>query len=183
VKNIFYLFLILFFNAAYAATFPSYYCANTFQTVKLGDSPDTVRTACGQPSTNITHQVPVVTPTTITQWTYTLGLLSFKGTAFFLPTILITFDNNQQVTQISRNNSFVITSYCALNGTINVGDPASKVLATCGQPSFVNTQQQAVTTSKNVSEWTYNFGPYKPQIIFDFENNQLAQITSGQLGK
>lgn len=183
MKKIIFSLTFLFCGVAYAATFPSYYCANTFRTVKLGDSMDTVRMACGQPTSVTTQQIPVSTPVTVTEWVYTLGLFSIKGTSFFLPTITITFDNNKNVTQIARSNSLVATGYCAINGVINVGDSMNKVLFTCGQPNYTNTRQQAVNTSKTITEWTYNFGPYKPQIIFDFENGQTTQIASGQLGK
>lgn len=179
----FFLSIFLFFNTAYAATFPSYYCDSTFQTVKVGDTAMAVQAACGQPTTSTTNQVPVVTPTTTTQWIYSLGLFSIKGVSYSLPTLTIQFDSNQRVIQIERSNSLVSSGYCAASGVINIGDPMNTVLLTCGQPNFTSVHQQPITTTKDVTEWTYNFGPYKPQIIFDFEGGLVTQISSGQLGK
>jgi hypothetical protein len=180
--NIFLFFIVLFASNAFAATFPSYYCTKTFQTVKLGDTPDVVSTACGTPTTTATQQVPINTPITTTQWVYALGLLNIKGTTLFLPTVTVIFDDNQKVIEIQRSNSIVAAGYCSINGLINVGDPARNVLLACGQPTSINTQHQTITTNKIITEWTYNNGPYQPQILFDFEDGKLTQITSGQLG-
>lgn len=176
-------FVILCVGSAQAATFNSYYCPTTFQNVKVGDNMDDVRAACGNPTATNTQQQQTSTPTTVTQWVYTLGLFSIKGVTVDLPTLTIAFDSNQKVMQIDRSGAFVSAGYCAANGMVNIGDPASAVLLTCGRPSFISTREQAVTTANSITEWTYNNGPYKPQIIFDFQDGKLTQISSGALGK
>lgn len=166
-----------------AATFPSYYCPTTYQSVRIGDDSTTLRAACGNPNTVTTRQEQIQTPTQTLVWIYTLGLFSVKGASFFLPTLTITFDNNQKVIQVDRSGTVIVTGFCAINGVVNLGDSATQVLATCGQPSYASTRQQVTNSSKDITEWTYNYGPYKPQIIFDLEDDKITQITSGQLGK
>jgi len=178
----FIVFILLFFKQVFAADFSTYYCANTFQVVKTGDTTDRVRTACGQPTSITTQQQSIIMPVAVTQWIYTLGLFTLKGLVFSLPTLSINFDSDQKITQINRSGMLVSAGYCAINGVINTGDPMNKVLLTCGQPNFISTQQQNVTTTKTITQWIYNKGPYQPQIIFNFEGNSLTRITSGQLG-
>lgn len=165
-----------------AATFSSYYCPTTYQTVKVGDGIDTVRAACGNPTTAITRQQQVVTPVNTTTWVYTLNLKDKSGSPFVLPAFTITF-RDQKVTQIERNN--LPTSggnYCILNGSVNLGDAQDSVLRVCGQPNMINSRQDSNTSTKEIVQWVYNFGPYKPQIIFDFDAGVLTQISSGSLG-
>lgn len=167
---------------AYAASFNSYYCSQNFKGVAVGATMDSVRAACGNPSSTITKEVPVVTTTNNVEWIYTLGVMEIKGVLLNVPTLTISFVDHK-VTEIKQNNSLIAAaSYCASNGTVNIGDQDISVLAACGQPNFISTEQRGHTTQKEVIEWTYNFGPYKPQIIFDFENGLLTQLSSGQLG-
>lgn len=175
--------LLFFVDPLQAATFPSYYCPTTYKTVKLGDSIDTVRAACGDPSMTTTRKGQVNTPITTTQWIYTLNLQNKKKNTFdSQPAFSITF-RDQKVIQIERNNLPPITgNNCVLNGLVNMGDTQDAVLSMCGQPNIVNSRQDSNTSTKEIVEWTYNFGPYKPQIIFDFENGVLTQIGSGALG-
>jgi hypothetical protein len=167
---------------AHAYSYPNFYCEKNFRSVRVGDSMDTVQAACGAPSSSVNKQIPVQTPLNVVRWIYTLGLLSVDGVSVNLPSLTVTFSNNQ-IVDISRNNMPVSRSgYCNINGMINIGDNMGTVLSRCGRPDFINQQQIMQTTNKQVTEWVYNFGPYRQQALFDFENNTLTQITMGQLG-
>lgn len=180
----FILFCIFFFTNVQAASFPSYYCDTTFKTVKLGDSLEAVKAACGNPASATTRQEQVVTPITTTQWIYTLNLQNKKGaTVDYLPALSIVF-RDRKVVQVERSNlPSSGGSYCVMNNMVNIGDAQDSVLNICGQPNVVNSRQDSSTSSKEVVEWVYNFGPYKPQIIFNFEGGVLTQISSGALGR
>lgn len=181
--RIFYLFLLnlLFLNSAHAAGYNSYYCEKNFRNVQIGDTTENVRAACGEPTTINTHDVRVSTSIDSVRWTYTLGLFSVRGAVFTLPSVAITF-REKKVAEINRSELSISNAACALNGSVNIGDTAEQVLLTCGQPNYTSNFQQMINSTKSVTEWIYNFGPYKPQIIFNFENDKLTQINSGQLG-
>lgn len=182
--KIFYLFLlnILFLNFAHAAGYNLYYCEKNFRTVQIGDTTENVRAACGDPTITNSQHIQVSTPVDLVNWTYTLGLFSVKGAVFTLPSIVITFRENK-VAEINRSGLLISNAACAVNGSVNIGDNAEQVLLKCGQPNSINNIQEMINSTRPVTEWIYNFGPYKPQIIFSFENDKLTQINSGQLGK
>jgi len=174
--------LLVLSPLAHAYSYTNYYCDKHFRTVTVGASMDNVRAACGDPSSTVIKQVPMQTPLNVVQWIYTLGLLSVDGVSVNLPSLTVTFSNNQ-IIEISRNNMPVTAGgYCNINGLINIGDSTYNVLARCGQPNFINQRQIMQTSNKQVTEWIYNFGPYRQQVLFDFENGALTQITMGQLG-
>src|SRR6185312_13432690 len=179
--RVFLFFLSLLFSAViYADGSSSYYCINTYQLVKIGDTADTVRTACGAPTTTTTEEKQISTPVTFTRWTYTLGHKLIKGVWFYLPSLIIIFNDQQQVTQIEQNGAAIaVGSYCAINNMVNIGDTKDSVLLACGRPDFINTRQEAATSTKTITRWTYNNGPYKPQMLFDFEDGKLSTITTG----
>ncbi len=151
-KNILLSLLLLLTTSAQA--YPNYYCAKNFKTVTVGDAQETVRAACGEPSTTVTKQIPVQTSLNVVQWVYTLGLLSINGVQLNLPSLSVTFSNNI-VIEIDKNNIPITAGgYCNINGVINVGDNLNNVLAKCGRPNFINQRQSLQTTSKSVIEWT-----------------------------
>lgn len=183
MKHIVWLTLLFFSPVIYATGYSNYYCDKTYQSVKVGDTMETVHAACSEPTTTNTRAEQTSTPTSIIQWVYSLGLFSIKNVTFNLPTITINF-KDQKVIEIIRSDLPVATNgYCGINALISIGDSMSQVLFVCGQPNFINNTQRDITTTKSIMEWTYNNGPYKPQIIFDFENGQVTKIASGQLGK
>lgn len=165
-----------------AATFSTYYCPTTYKTVKLGDSIDAVRAACGNPTSTTTRQEQVLIPVNTVKWIYTLNLKDKSGNPVLIPAFTITL-RDQKVIAIERNNLPTLgSSYCVQNGSVNLGDMQDSVLQACGQPNAVNSQQDSTTSTKEVVEWVYNNGPYKPQIIFNFEGGVLKQMGSGALG-
>lgn len=181
-------FIFLFFSeAGLAADFSSFVCPNTYRDVKVGDSMDIVTAACGQPTTVSTQQKQTNTPVTTTVWVYSqggvLGSLNVKGVSLSLPSLTVAFDSDQKVSSISSQGSSTSSlGYCGMGKTIHIGDSQETVKAECGEPSMVNSQESSSTTTQNVVVWTYNYGPYKPQIIFKFENGLLNKLSSGALG-
>ena len=80
-------------------------------------------------------------------------------------------------------------------GTNLVADGATKahVLAKCGEPETKDFRTEtievrsrdrgsdtstAVTTQKNIEEWTYNFGPTRFMQVVIFENGVLTDVRS-----
>lgn len=165
-----------------AFSYNSYTCDKTFRIVQVGDSMDTVRVACGEPTTSKNIEKPVTTSVTTAQWIYTLGLIQYKGIVLNLSSLAISF-RDQKVIAIARSGAIVTNGYCAINGRVNLGDTMTQVLTTCGQPNLVNNLQEAINSTKSITEWIYDNGPYKPQILFDFEAGKLTEIITGQLGR
>lgn len=180
--KIFLLLSLLTTNTLAATTFPSYYCPKTYRMVKLGDSLEIVRTACGDPTTTLTQEVKDNNNAISTiQWIYTLGPVDLKNIAS-VPSLTISF-RDQKVIKVEKNGlALNDTGFCSMNGAVNMGDTMEKVLSTCGNPGMVNTQQEANPIPKLVTKWVYNSGPYKPQIIFNFDNGVVTEISAGALG-
>lgn len=176
------LIALLIMPLAHAYSYSNYYCEKNFKSVSVGATMDTVRAACGEPNNTIIKQLPVQTPLNQVQWIYTLGLLDINGVKLNLPSLTLTFANNQ-IIEIMRNNLPITNGgYCNINGKINIGDNMNTVLTRCGRPNFINQRQRMQISYKQVIEWIYNFGPYRQQVLFDFDNGSLTQITMGQLG-
>ena len=181
-KHLVYLLpLLLINNTLLAGDYTNYYCEKTSRVVKVGDSMDTVKAACGDPAHTSTQEKAVPNTTAVIKWVYSLGMFTIKGVVFNLPTINITF-RDQKAVEISRNGLPVNAGYCAINGLVTLGDSMDKVTLNCGQPSFTTMAEQQNPTTKTITQWTYNFGSYRPQIIFDFDNDKVIQISNGQLG-
>lgn len=168
--------------ASQATTVSSYYCATGFRTVKIGDPVEVVRAACGEPTSNQVRQKQITAALNTEVWIYSLTIPTANKNVAYLPVLAITFQEGK-VTKIDRGNSSnAAPGYCGVNGTLNLGDTPDSVLSACGRPTTINTSQVPNTTTKTVTEWVYNAGPYKPQMIFDFENGVLSEINSGALG-
>lgn len=158
-----------------AISVSSYTCPSTYRTVQVGNSMDNVRSACGEPTSSTVEAVPVNTPIETTQWIYTANV-KIKDNFISTPILVITLQNGQ-VTQIEKTSlAAPLSTSCA--NVINFGDSQATVLSACGQPNIVNSKQKANTNTKQITHWIYNFGPYKPQVIFDFDNGVLTQISS-----
>lgn len=167
-------------SLAFAANFV---CPNTYQTVMTGYSSAQVAQACGQPAAVASQQQIQTKPIQLQQWVYN-PTTSNTNTGQFMPQLIITFNNENLVTQISVSNQTYANNFpCYSMGRIQVGTSAQQVSLQCGQPRYVNNIQQGVSVPVTVTTWTYNFGSYKPQMIFTFENDQLSDIKMGQLAK
>lgn len=161
----------------------SFVCPNTYQTIMTGYSSAQVAQACGQPASTTSQQQVQTKAMQSQQWVYNPSS-SNTNTNQFMPQLIITFNNENSVTQISVSNQTYANNFpCYSMGRIQVGTSSSQVLLQCGPPRYVNNIQQGVNVPVTVAIWTYNFGAYKPQMIFTFENDQLSDIKMGQLAK
>jgi hypothetical protein len=70
-----------------------------------------------------------------------------------------------------------VSAFQCSGGKISIGDSQSAVLATCGEPTAVD----SVKTG-NIEEWTYNLGPTDLVYHLRFENGKLVKIESGEQG-
>lgn len=162
----------------------SYYCDNTGRNVNSGDSTAVVTQNCGAPTSMTAREDVVSQPIQVTEWVYSSSPLSTKTTETVRPFISVMFSNSK-VTQVQKGGTAITsdTIYCSLTGTIHIGDTQDSVRQNCGSPTYVNVRQIANNVVKKYKVWTYNFGPYRPQIIFTFdEQGNLQDIKAGQLG-
>lgn len=163
---------------AYAST---YVCPKTYKTIMTGYSLQQVEAACGKPESANSKTSVQTKPITLKQWVYTTG--NAHSTNQFTPQMLVTFDQNK-VSEISVSNQSVAASFpCYSNARIKVGTSAAQVQIQCGAPAYVNTIQKGVSQPVKETVLTYNFGSYRPKMIFSFEDNKLIKIETGQLAK
>ncbi len=178
------LFSILFSVNSYAASF---YCANTNGAIATGDSMDEVQAQCGAPTNTSTRTDTVASTNTETQWIYaTQGMaMTPQGTYApgLVPYLTVTIQDNK-VIQIQRttNNIMPNSLTCGLSQAVSINSPSESILLACGKPTLTQTVQTPKNTMQEVTIWTYNRGPYEPQIILNFEGGKLTQIISGQDG-
>ena len=98
---------------------------------------------------------------------------------------------NNKVTAITQgNNNVNQTNQCmssqpgspqqtSSQGEVRIGDSVDKIIAACGQPSFVNTTNETKAEEqapKEVTVWSYDLGPYSPALVLQFENAKLISI-------
>lgn len=183
----FFIKLVVIYLCACASlveAYSTFYCEKEYRNVSVGDSMDTVRAACGDPTHTTTKEQQVLVPVDVDQWVYNLGLLPGNGSAVItLPSLTLTFRDNAviQIDRVGFPNSNV--GQCNVIGVVHIGDSKQKTLSVCGQPDQVNHSQLSTKNTKVIVVWTYDYGSYRPQIIFDFdETGRLTEISSGPLG-
>ena len=186
MKKYFFSFLAALPLIGFSTT-NSYVCPNSYQTIMLGYSTSQVSDACGQPESATSQQTMSSKQVGYLQWIYTANgpvtptSGSIAGQSG--PQLLITFSDDK-VTQISVSNQVNTQNFpCYSMGRIQIGISSAQVMLQCGQPRFVNNIQQAVSVPVTMTTWTYNFGSYKPTMIFTFEDDKLTDISMGQLAK
>jgi hypothetical protein len=177
--------LFFFTTAIYADNV--YYCANSSQSVSVGESLQQVFSACGAPTTTSnTEQLVPATNIAAQQWVYTNGIASIT-TQGIVPapnssTVIFTIDNGV-VTQVQHSGATMLGNIgCNLVQSLGVNSTAAAVHLTCGNPTYIQAVPKANSITHNITTWTYNHGPYQPQIIFTFTDGSLSNIKSGQLG-
>lgn len=170
-----------FYGLSFAMTFV---CPNTYQTVMSGYSSAQVSQACGQPARVSSEQQIQTRPVNLQEWVYTAANSNNNVVGQNAPQLTVTFNSQNVVTQISVTNQSSINSFpCYSMGRIQVGATSQQVQLQCGAPRYVNNIQQGVSVPVTTTTWVYNFGAYKPEMIFTFENDQLMNIQMGQLAK
>lgn len=182
IKLFLYLLIAVCVNCAYAVPV-HYVCPKTYQTVLGGDSMTKVAKACGKPTSVTTQKKIEIQPVELKQWVYTGTKVASRTTNQFTPQLLITFKDNK-VIRISTNNESASKLFtCYSMQRINIGDSTNEVMLQCGKPRSVNTIQQGMKKPVTITTWTYNFGAFKPTMIFTFKNDSLTNIRMGPLGK
>ena len=85
------------------------------------------------------------------------------------------------------------TMFCD-GGLVSTGDPASEVLAKCGQPAYASPHEEKrvsdsgvkgadkTVTTVLVDDWLYNFGPDRFQRRVTLENGMVMKIESLSYG-
>lgn len=182
-KLVFILISLIGTINAFAAN--SFYCTQTSNYIYLGNTPDQVFAACGQPTST---QQDTVTPTTsvaVIQWIYTtqtsIELLNhntaikISGYASPSSTMIVSIANHQ-VLSISINGSDVTSSnFCNPTQAINVGDSDMQVLKLCSSPGQIQkTMQNIPQASVNRLTWIYQQPNQTGTLIF--ENSKLISI-------
>lgn len=174
---------IIYMTNCYATSF---YCANTNGAIATGYSMDDVQAQCGAPTTVSTRTDSVASTNTETQWIYAAQGMSRSPTGAYMPGLIpyltVTLQNDK-VTQIQRGSSTMPTSLsCAMSQAVAINSTGEMIIVACGKPTMTQSIQTPNNTTQDVTIWTYNRGPYQPQIILDFVDDKLTQITAGQLG-
>lgn len=165
----------------------SFYCANTNGAIATGDSMDEVQVECGTPTNVSTRNDSVSSANTETQWIYAAQGMAMTPQGTYMPGLVpyltVTIQDNK-VTQIQRtsNNISANALTCGLSQAVSINSSPDAILLACGKPTLSQTIQTPKTTTQEVTVWTYNRGPYEPQIILNFVDNKLTQIISGQDG-
>jgi hypothetical protein len=172
--------LLAITNSAFAARFV---CPNTYQTVMTGFTSAQVASACGVPTTITTNNVASNAPVVQEQWVYSLRNPLSQGVNQYFPELILTFQDDK-VVQISSNNQSALSLFlCYRTNRIRIGSTSAEVRQNCGLPSSTNSIQTANSQEVALTEWVYNFGPYRPQMIFTFQNGVLQNIRMGQIVK
>jgi hypothetical protein len=156
----------------------SYYCLITGKVASVGQTTAQVSVACGPPTSTATREEHIDTPITYTQWIYGIPI----DKVGLVPTLRVTFDENSVVTKIEKNGMVLSSLLCNISGMIQVNDAPLTIRLACGAPYLINTIATVKSSVKTVNVWTYNFGPYQQQIIFEFVGDTLTQIKTGNLG-
>lgn len=165
-------------TVAFAANFV---CPNTFKTVMTGYTMDQVTAACGQPTSSSNSQGQMTLPVKQMQWIYTLPSSTTFNGYLHAPQMVIVFENDQVVEVSSSTSEAASLFACYRTDRIAVGNSTTQVLQQCGSPNFINYVQQARPQTVSSTQWVYNFGPYRPQMVFIFQNGILQQIQLGQI--
>ncbi len=177
-KSIICTSVLLCASQVYGANFV---CPSTFKTISTGFAPEEVLAACGKPESTQTQTTTETKPVELIQWIYTAG--QANNVNQYVPKMQITFVD-EKVNQISVSDQNLIGNFpCYSSGRIQIGTSASQVQIQCGAPSYVNRIQQGVKRPVKLLVMTYNFGSYRPKMIFTFENNKLIKIETGQLAR
>lgn len=154
----------------------AFFCPTNFQQINLGDTIDNVKQKCGTPTKEETKDIKKEGPQ---EWTYYIpqtvstsgGRSEEQGT---LKT-QISFDASGKAINISVNGLGVgSTTICG--PMIKLGTDRDQIKNACGDPSFINQQQQsAVTSPSSENQMTILTYDSNPPATLTFENGKLTQ--------
>lgn len=177
IKNKVNIFIFSLFFPSISAAF---FCPTNFNQIYVGDSIDQVRKQCGKPMVEETKEKEAEGPQ---EWSYfipqtvvntvtTTSLQPLQGT---LKT-QISFDKSGKAINISVNGIGVGSTTICANKTIQLGDTRDTIKNACGEPSFINKQ--------NNPDATGSMGSQPPQVskitTFTYEKATL-KFVNGKL--
>jgi hypothetical protein len=166
--------LLMFFGCA-SAYADSYTCAKTFRVVSTGDSIDTVKAACGEPTASTTRTDTIYIPNQIVRWFYMLVIDARKPA---IPIFSVNF-KDQKVIQIDKSEVFgpMLSGFsCIFNNTLRMGMSENEVLAMCGSPTSISTSEEMSTATKPVVVFLYDLGQFQQKVQFEFEESKVVRI-------
>ena len=73
----------------------------------------------------------------------------------------------------------VLSLYSCGSRQVAPGEMKLAVLGKCGKPALADQRTEGDVA---VDEWSYNFGPYQPIVLFRFDNGRLTRIETGDYG-
>lgn len=182
----------------------AYYCSTGAGNgyINLGDTIAQVQQACGAPTqtqqsevrqqqtskveywlyqnneAQASHQSPVATLSQPVGDQPTLGNLQVS-TQSQGPNVVFKVEN-KTISGISRDGiNTNIYSACSSGTSVQVGGSIEQLIASCGQPSFINTQDSNTSVSVTptmVTTWTYDLGGYTAPLVLQFTDGKLVKI-------
>jgi len=160
-----------------------YVCPGRYQTIMTGDTMARVQQACGKPASTSSQTKTETVPVQLWQWIYTTNNVYSGSNPQLRPKLVITFKKNQVAEIVVKNATTAASFPCYKLGWIKVGSTMDQVRFKCGFPKHANAIQEGVEQQVGVTQWTYNFGAYRPTIIVTFENDKVTNIQQGPMGK
>lgn len=181
-KNLrFLLFCAAFFLST--GSLASFYCADTNRMVNEGDLMETVRSACGQPTSVVIKEETIDVPTQVTQWVY----MPYRPadptkTQDYLARLIVIFNDQGRVIKLRQSEIQDALGhpdepnavFCNVDSIIKIGDDIAAVEFGCGKPTFINKLQSAQDVTKEVVEWQYQKNNLAP-VVFRFEEGVLKE--------
>lgn len=186
---------LLFSYTSFAAQ--SIYCPQRSGYINVGMTQDQVIAACGQPLSKQQSNTPVMQRIPVQQLLYNNqgAPKAFYG-VWAIPVgnsnrgLLQPFGSNTGGAQLQVDIVDNKVSAVKINGSdtnafsicddenIEIGDPASKVLANCGDPSLVNNTfiNQPIASTEKPEVWIYQPGQYQSPVSLTFVNGKLQSI-------
>jgi hypothetical protein len=144
---------------------------------------------CGEPDSRETHQedfgdlkLPQRTSVTVEEWTYNFGPSDF---------VRIVTVKNGVITRIRTGRygyeKTAEPKRSCDEQVAHLGDTRTDIAARCGEPSWKDSHDEAITEGERtvyvtVEEWTYDLGRHRFVRILTFRNGKLTQMRSGDYG-
>ncbi len=167
------LILLSMTHASYAL-----FCPTNFSIIQEGDSIDKVTSLCGKPDSQETKEVKTEGPQ---EWSYfipqTVGTITSNPATGTMKT-QIAFDANSKVVNINVNGIGVGSTTICNGANVSLGDTQESVKRACGDPVFVNKQQETSNTTNQLPATkvtTFTYSNTTPQVKLTFENGKLVK--------
>ncbi|MDP3560287.1 MAG: DUF2845 domain-containing protein [Legionellaceae bacterium] len=162
------------------------YCPQTHQYIHLGMTRQQVLSACGEPNHRAKSQEVAKIKIPVQQLIFNNAGTpdAFYGTFWSIPTgvttgaqLTIDIVNNKVYAIRINGNDNNEASLCG-GAPISIGDPASKVSNSCGNPSVRNQSfmYQNLPGDIHPEIWTYITNPYQAPMELTFVNDSLETI-------